>query len=77
MPRIRCLYLDCMYLDDTYCGAAGIEIDPDIGCTTYKRSNDIALDEDWEEKDPDEIDDWDEIDLADEDDRIWIDDDDY
>jgi len=77
MPRIRCLYLDCMFLDDTYCGAAAIEIDPDIGCTTYKPSNAIALDEDWEDNDSDEIDEWDEIDLADEDDDLWIDDEEY
>ncbi len=77
MPRIRCLYLDCMFLDDGYCGAAAIEIDPDIGCTTYKRGNDIVVDEDWEEDDPDEIEEWDEIDLEDEDDDLWVDDDEY
>jgi hypothetical protein len=66
-----------MFLDDGYCGAAAIEIDPDIGCTTYKRGNDIVVDEDWEEDDPDEIEEWDEIDLEDEDDDLWVDDDEY
>lgn len=76
MPRIRCLYLDCMFLDDGYCSAAAVEIDPDIGCTTYKHSINIAVDEDWEESDSDEINEWEEIDL-DEDDDLWMDDDDY
>ncbi len=25
MPRIRCHYLDCVFLDEGYCGAAAIE----------------------------------------------------
>ena len=41
MPRIRCHYLDCVLLDDGYCGAAAIELDPDVGCMTYKRSDDL------------------------------------
>lgn len=76
MPRIRCLYLDCMFLDDGFCGAAAIEIDPDIGCSTYKRRNDVADIEDWDD-DSDDIDEWDEVDLDGEDDDLWIDDDDF
>jgi len=36
MPRIRCHYLDCVFLDDGYCSAAAIEIDPDVGCMMTK-----------------------------------------
>ena len=77
MPRIHCLYLDCMFLEDGYCGATAVKIDPDIGCTTYKRSNDIAIDEDWEEDDTDDIDEWDEIDLEEENDDLWMGDEEF
>lgn len=74
MPRIRCHYLDCVFLDDGYCGAAAIEIDPDVGCMTFKRADDLDVEEDWEDEEEELIDDeeWDE--LEDEDD-LWIDDD--
>jgi hypothetical protein len=75
MPRIRCQYIDCIFLDDGYCGAAAIEVDPDVGCMTFKRTNDIVVADDWEDEDADELEEWDEIDL-DEDDDIWIDEDD-
>lgn len=76
MPRIRCHYLDCILLDDGYCGAAAIELDPDMGCMTYKRSDELDVEEEWDEEDEliDE-DEWD--DLEDEDEDLWIDDDDY
>lgn len=76
MPRIRCHYLDCVLLDDGYCGAAAIELDPDMGCMTYKRSDDLDVEEDWEDEDEliDE-DEWD--DLEDDEDELWIDDDDF
>ena len=35
MPRIRCHYLDCAFLDEGYCSAAMVELDPDKGCVTY------------------------------------------
>ncbi|RCK76067.1 MAG: hypothetical protein ANABAC_0218 [Anaerolineae bacterium] len=74
MPRIRCHYLDCVFLDDGYCGAAAIEIDPDVGCMTFKRADDLDVEEDWEDEEEELIDEdeWDE--LEDEDD-LWIDDD--
>jgi hypothetical protein len=74
MPRIRCHYLDCVFLDDGYCSAAAIEIDPDVGCMTFKRADDLDVEEDWEDEEEELIDEdeWDE--LEDEDD-LWIDDD--
>ena len=35
MPRIRCHYTDCVFIDDGYCSAAAVEFDPDTGCATY------------------------------------------
>ena len=74
MPRIRCHYIDCVLIDDGYCGAAAIELDPDMGCMTYKRSDDLMIEEDWEGDENEELEDWDDVDLEDEDDEVWIDD---
>ncbi|GAB4432768.1 MAG: hypothetical protein Kow002_20540 [Anaerolineales bacterium] len=69
MPRIRCHYLDCVFIDDGHCSAAAVEIDPDTGCATYSPNED-DIDEDWE----DELDGWEEIE-DDEDDDLWDDED--
>jgi len=60
MPRIRCRYIDCIFLEEGLCGAETVEIDPDEGCLTYTELHDISLVEDveWEEEDLDE--DWEE-----------------
>jgi len=72
MPRIRCHYSDCVFIDDGYCDAAAVEIDPDTGCMTYTRP-DTAEEEDWD--DEDELDEWDDAEIEDEDD-LWLEDDD-
>ncbi|HEC62481.1 MAG TPA: hypothetical protein ENI27_09570 [bacterium] len=74
MPRIRCLYTDCVFLDDGYCGAAAIQLDPDLGCNSYKRADDFGVDEDWENKE-DDLEEWEQLDL--EDDELWLEDDDF
>jgi hypothetical protein len=75
MPRIRCHYIDCVFLDDGYCGAAAIEVDPDIGCMTYSRADDLDVDDEWED-DEGTLDEWDELEIEDEDDDdLWLDDD--
>ena len=71
MPRIRCHYLDCIFLDEGYCSAAAVEIDPDTGCATYSPSED-SVDDDWEEE---ELEEWEDESEGDEDD-LWIDDED-
>ena len=56
MPRIRCHYEDCVFLEDGYCGAAAIELEPEAGCLTYTRvdeAEDKTADE-WEEEDFDD-----------------------
>lgn len=77
MPRIRCHYLDCILLDDGYCGAAAVELDPDEGCLTYARSADAEeTEEEWDEES--ELEEWeDDLDFEDDDDEeLWVDDED-
>jgi len=75
MPRIRCHYVDCVFLDDGYCSAAQIEVDPDVGCMTYARADDVEEEDEWEEEE--ELDEWDELDEEEEDEEAWVDDDEY
>lgn len=70
MPRIRCHYMDCIFIDEGYCSAAAVEIDPDTGCATYSPSEEDAIT--WDEED---LEDW-ESEGEDEEDDLWVDDDD-
>ncbi len=75
MPRIRCHYLDCVFLDEGFCSAAAVEFDPDSGCATYSPNAEAATENDWDEEE--ELDEWEELDLdEDEDGDSWLDDDD-
>jgi hypothetical protein len=47
MPRIRCKYVDCVFLDQVFCSAAVAEIDPDAGCLTYTPEGEGNSDEAW------------------------------
>ena len=69
MPRIKCHYIDCIFLDDGFCSAAAVEIDPDTGCNTYSPSDDV--DEGWDDEDDDV--DWEE---EEDDEDLWDEDDD-
>ena len=72
MPRIRCLYIGCIHLDNGFCSAPVIELDPDEGCHTFSQTSaDIYDDDDWD--DDDELDNWDQ----EYDDDDWDDEDDY
>jgi len=62
-----------VFVDDGYCGAASVEFDPDVGCMTYSRATDLSEDE-WENEDK-ELEEW-EVDELDDDDELWLDDDD-
>jgi hypothetical protein len=77
MPRIRCHYLDCVFIDDGYCGAAAIEVDPDVGCMTYSRADDLEVEDEWEDEEEDELEEWDEVDPDEEDEDLWLDDDEF
>ncbi len=47
MPRIRCHYVDCIYLEAGMCTADEIELDPEMGCLTYTQAE---VEEEWEEE---------------------------
>jgi hypothetical protein len=78
MPRIRCRYLDCIYLDDGYCSSETVDIDPDEGCVTFTLLGDADVEEDWEEEKLEDIWDVEEDDLLSDDDDIdlWLDEED-
>ena len=59
MPRIRCHYADCVFLDEGYCAAAATELDPEEGCLTYAPSGEVSAEDAWEENEALE-EDWDE-----------------
>ena len=74
MPRIRCHYIDCLFLDDGYCGAAAVEVDPDAGCMTYSRSSGLGQEEEWDEEE--DMEEWEDLE-ADDEEELWLDDDEY
>jgi len=63
MPRIRCHYDDCVFLEEKYCGAAAVELDPDTGCLTYSQVDEVAVEEEEEEWEEDALDEEEEDDL--------------
>ncbi len=73
MPRIRCHYLDCAFLDEGFCSAAAVEIDPDTGCMTYSPTTEVTSEEGWDEEE--ESEEWEEFEEEEEEDEdIWTDD---
>ena len=72
MPRIRCRYIDCYYLESGFCTAENVILDPDEGCLSYSHIDDVSLSEpeDWQLDEIEEIDDIDDID------EVWDDDED-
>ncbi len=71
MPRIKCHYMDCVFIDEGLCSAAAVEIDPDTGCATYSPTEAAAADG-WD--DEDELDEWEEEE-GDEEDDEWLEED--
>jgi hypothetical protein len=72
MPRIRCHYLDCQFIDEGYCSAAAVEFDPDTGCMTYSPNAESANEDEWDEEE--ELDEWEELeDEEEEDEDLWPD----
>lgn len=74
MPRIRCLYEECVFLSKGLCIATSVEIDPDEGCLTYSEESeafveeilfddddDLDYEDDWEDEGFEELD-FDEVD---------------
>jgi len=76
MPRIRCHYEDCVFLEDKYCGAAAVEIDPDAGCMTYSQVDGaVVAEEEWEEDALEEEEEEEDLYEEEDDDEDWEDDD--
>ncbi|MBM4428188.1 MAG: hypothetical protein FJ031_13275 [Chloroflexi bacterium] len=72
MPRIKCHYADCVFVDEGYCSAAAVELDPDNGCATYSPADGAAAaEDDWDEEE--ETEEWVDED-ADEEDDDWLED---
>lgn len=74
MPRIKCHYSDCVFIDEGVCSAAAVELDPDEGCKTYSPAEDAGLDDEWEDEE-ESTDEW-EDDEGEEEDEEWLDDED-
>lgn len=76
MPRIRCRYLDCVFLEEGYCGAAAIELDPDAGCLTYSQTEEAEAPPEWEEQELEEEweDEEDGFEVEEEEEEAWEDD---
>jgi len=70
MPRIRCHYADCIFLDDGYCSAAAVEIDADTGCATYSPSEEADAEGEWEDE---EMEEWEEDEFEEDEDELWLD----
>lgn len=75
MPKIRCHYIDCAFLDEGYCSAAMVELDPDTGCKTYSPTAEVTDENEWEEEEEEEeTEEWEELEDEDEEDESWMDD---
>jgi len=59
--------MDCVFVDEGYCSAAAVELDPDTGCATYSPTEGAAAENDWDEEE--ELDEWE--DEEDEEDELW------
>jgi hypothetical protein len=76
MPRIRCHYDDCVFLEEGHCSAAAVELDPETGCMTYSQVDAADAEEEWEDELEDEFEDEEEDLYEDEDeDDLWDDED--
>ena len=63
-----------IFQEGVFCGAAVIELDPDRGCLTYTQANRFLDEDGWGEED--EFDEAREAMVFEEDDELWLDDDD-
>jgi hypothetical protein len=61
MAKIRCHYDDCAFLDEGYCSAALIELDPDKGCLTYVANAEVDNEETWEEEPEEDTGKWEDF----------------
>jgi len=80
MPRVRCRYVECVYIESGICGADQIDLDPELGCLTYtQEEEDLSLEadkEEWDEEELIEEEEWDEEELEEDLDEDFEDEDD-
>lgn len=69
--KIRCRYLDCEFLDEGYCSAAAVEIDPDAGCKTYSPTAEELPEDEWDDEEVD-MEEWEDLDEEDNDEDLWL-----
>jgi hypothetical protein len=67
MPRIRCNYEGCIYLEGNLCRAGEIELDQELGCLTFSQVEEEAIagiedEEELEEIEEEAAEDWEEED---------------
>jgi hypothetical protein len=76
MPRIRCRYEECIFLDGGFCTAERIELDPEMGCLTFQQA-DEAVEEEvaWEEEE-EELEEEEVLDEEEEEELDWDEDED-
>ncbi|HEY4691744.1 MAG TPA: hypothetical protein VIK33_20725 [Anaerolineae bacterium] len=77
MPRIRCRYEDCVFLESGYCTAERIELDPEMGCLTYQQADEevAVVEEDWAADEETELAEEEDEDEEEEEEIDWEDDD--
>jgi hypothetical protein len=74
MPRIRCRYEDCVFLEAGFCTSERIELDPEMGCLTYQQAEEAgAAAEEWQEDEELEV--LDEEEAEEEEELEWEDED--
>jgi len=78
MPRIRCNYEGCIYLEGNFCTSGEIEFDQELGCLTYSQVEEeeiVGVEEELEEIEEEE--EWEKEDVEDEEDlEDWEEDED-
>ncbi len=83
MPRIRCRYIDCIYLEAGFCSTDQIDLDPELGCLTYSQEEEeveLPKAAEWQQEEEEEVledeEEWDEEDLEEDFDEEDFEDDD-
>ena len=71
MPRIRCHYVNCVFLDDEFCGAPSVVVDPEEGCLTYKQASALQP-ESWDDDDSTPEEGWEDMGFEEEEDDLWL-----
>lgn len=69
MTRIRCRYLECVYLEGGICTLEEITLDPEDGCLNMETVEDLEVFEEEEEEEP--LEEWEEDWEEEEEEDLW------